>query len=87
MATSPETESELLIAVREIAATQREMVALLTAQRSLLEEQVERARSTVAESIALQRLALRRQQTVTRIAVPGILACIAAIGWLVLRYF
>jgi hypothetical protein len=87
MATSPETDPELLMAVREIAAAQREMVALLTAQRSLLEEQVERSRNTVAESIALQRLALRRQQTVTRIAVPGILACIAAIGWLVLRYF
>ncbi len=87
MATSPETDPELLTAVREIAAAEREMVALLTAQRSLLEEQVERSRNTVAESIALQRLALRRQQTVTRIAVPGILACIAAIGWLVLRYF
>lgn len=87
MATSPETDPELLTAVREIAAAEREMVALLTAQRSLLEEQVERSRNTIAESIALQRLALRRQQTVTRIAVPGILACLAAIGWLVLRYF
>ncbi|MGE3298112.1 MAG: hypothetical protein AB7I68_12280 [Porticoccaceae bacterium] len=87
MATSPEAESEPLSAVRGIAATQREMVALLTAQRSLLAEQVERSRNAVAESIVLQRLALRRQQTVTRIAVPGILACIAAIGWLVLRYF
>ena len=37
--------------------------------------------------MAQQRLALRRQQTVTRTAVPEILAGIAAIGWLVLRYF
>lgn len=87
MPESPDTDAQLLVAVREIAAAQREMVELLTAQRGLLEEQVERSRTTIAESIALQRLALRRQRTVTRIAVPGILVCVAAIGWLVLRYF
>ena len=43
--------------------------------------------ATVDESIGLQRLALQRQRTVTLVAVPGILACIAAIGYLVLKYF
>jgi hypothetical protein len=32
-------------------------------------------------------VALQRQKVISLIAVPGILACIAAISYLVLRYF
>lgn len=78
---------ESLSLLREIRDTQREILAQLGAQRALAEEQVSRSRETVEESIGLQRLALQRQRSITLIAVPGILACIAAIGYLVLRYF
>lgn len=78
---------ESLGVLREIRDTQREILALLGAQRALAEEQVARSRDKVEESIGLQKLALQRQRTITLIAVPGILACIAAIGYLVLRYF
>jgi hypothetical protein len=78
---------ESLGVLREIRDTQREILALLGAQRALAEEQVARSRDKVDESIGLQKLALQRQRTITLIAVPGILACIAAIGYLVLRYF
>lgn len=78
---------ESLNVLREIRDTQREILAQLGAQRALAEEQVRRSRETVEESIGLQRLALQRQRSITLIAVPGILACIAAIGYLVLRYF
>lgn len=78
---------ESLSVLREIRDTQREILAQLGAQRALAEEQLARSRETVEESICLQRLALQRQSAITRIAVPGILACIAAIGYLVLRYF
>ena len=78
---------ESLNVLREIRDTQREILAQLGAQRALTEEQVRRSRETVEESIGLQRLALQRQRSITLIAVPGILACIAAIGYLVLRYF
>ena len=78
---------ESLSVLREIRDTQREILAQLGAQRALAEEQVRRSRETVEESIGLQRLALQRQRSITLIAVPGILACIAAIGYLVLRYF
>lgn len=80
-------QQELLATVREIRDQQKEMVALLTAQRALADEQQRRSRESVQESIALQKLALRRQRSITLIAVPGILACIAAIAYLVLRYF
>jgi hypothetical protein len=42
---------------------------------------------TAEEAIALQRQALHRQRSVTVLAGIGILACIAAIGYLVIRYF
>lgn len=80
-------EQELLEAVREIRDNQREVVSLLSAQRTLVEEQLRRSRQSVEESIGLQKLALRRQQSITLIAIPGILACIVAIAYLVVRYF
>ncbi|SEJ60483.1 hypothetical protein SAMN05216201_1126 [Pseudomonas linyingensis] len=78
---------ESLNVLREIRDTQREILAQLAAQRTLAEQQVARSRDKVEESIGLQRLALQRQRTITLIAVPGILVCIVAIGYLVLRYF
>lgn len=72
--------------LREIRDQQREMIALATAQRAALEEQLRRSQASVAESIALQRTALKRARAVSLIAIPGIAACIAAIVYLVVRY-
>lgn len=72
---------------REQIELLREIRDTLKAQRGLIEEQLARSRRTMDESIGLQRTALARQRQVTLIAVPGILACILAIGYLVFRYF
>jgi hypothetical protein len=72
---------------REQLEILREIRDALKAQRALVEEQLARSRQSVEESIGLQKTALRRQRQVTLIAVPGILACIAAIAYLVIRYF
>ena len=82
-----EDAQKMLDTLREIRDGQREMLALMAAQQARAEEQVQKSRDSVAESVGLQRLALQRQRTVTWFAVPAILACIAAIGYLVLRYF
>jgi hypothetical protein len=82
-----DTEQQILATLREIRDQQREIVGHLAAQRALAEEQVQKSRASIDESIGLQREALKRQQAITRIAIPGILACIAAIAYLVLRYF
>ena len=79
--------AETLQTLREIRDGQREIIQLLSAQRALVEEQSRRSRETIAESVGLQRQALARQRAITLIAVPGILACIAAIAYLVFRYF
>ena len=70
----------------ELLETVREIRDHLSSQRALLEEQIARSRKTAEEAIALQRQALQRQRSVTVLAGIGILACIAAIGYLVIRY-
>lgn len=73
--------------LRDIRDGQQKIIELMTAQQALAEEQVKRSRDSIEESVGLQRLALQRQRTITFVAVPGILVCVAAIGYLVLRYF
>jgi hypothetical protein len=84
---NPEIEQQVLETLREIRDGQREMLSILAAQRSLAEEQIRKSRASIEESVGLQRLAMRRQRTISLIAIPGIAACIAAIAYLVLRYF
>ena len=72
---------------REQLELLREIRDTLKAQRGLIEQQLARSRQTMEESLGLQRTALARQRQVTWVAVPGILACILAIGYLVWRYF
>jgi hypothetical protein len=84
---SEEHDRQALDVLREIREGQREMVALLTAQRALVEEQLRTYRDRVDESVSLQREAVRRQRSITLFAIPGILACVAAIAYLVFRYF
>ena len=84
---SQETDQQILETLREIRDGQRQIVDALGAQRALVEEQVKSSRARVEESIGLQREGLRRQRSVLLFAGAGILACIAAIAYLVLRYF
>lgn len=81
------TEEQILSTLKEIREGQREMIALLVAQRAAAEEDLKKSRASIESSIALQKEGLRRQRTITFVAVPGILVCIAAIAYLVLRYF
>jgi len=77
---SDELQREQLEVLKEIRDT-------LQAQRTLVEGQLARSRASVEESIGLQKTALQRQRQVTMVAVPGIIACILAIAYLVFRYF
>lgn len=82
----PSEQQQILELLTEIRDGQRQIVDLMIKQQQIAEEQILKSRATVDESVNLQRLALQRQRTITLIAVPGILACIAAIAYLVLRY-
>ncbi len=84
---SDEQQQQILDTLREIRDDQRELLTLMQANKALAEEQMRQSQQRVEESVGLQRLALQRQRSVTRIALPAILVCIAAIVYLVLRYF
>ena len=86
MAEEKFTQDQLQL-LREIRDGQQKIIALLSAQHALAEEQIKRSRESIEESVGLQRLALQRQRTISLVAVPGIMICILAIGYLVLRYF
>jgi len=62
-------------------ALQQQRTHLTVAQNHL-----EQAKAQIAESLKLQREAVDRTRTVTRIALPALLFCIAAILYLWWRY-
>ena len=84
---SEDTEKEILETLRDMRDGQREALKIMAAHRALVEEQIQASRKSMTESLGLQRAALQRTKAIMLIAVPGILACIAAIVYLVLRYF
>jgi hypothetical protein len=84
---SEENNEALLATLREIRDDQRQIIQLLLGQKALAEGQISRSEQRAAKSVSLQELALQRQKVITAIAVPAIVACIAAIGYLVMRYF
>jgi len=82
-----ETGRQILEVLREVRDGQREALRVMEQHRALVEEQIKNSRRSVEESVGLQRLALRRQRALTLVAIPGILACIVAIAYVVARYF
>jgi hypothetical protein len=79
-------QQDMVALLREIRDDQRAMLEQLSAQRALIEEQVKRSRESIAESISLQKLAIERQRAITLFAMVGIVGCVAAILYLVIRY-
>ena len=68
----------------EIRDNQREALEQQRAQLEIAKTHLEQAKAQIAESLTLQREAVSRTRTVTRIALPAILLCIAAIVYLML---
>jgi hypothetical protein len=71
----------------EIRDNQREMLERQRLQLEIAQRHFEQAKGQIAESLTLQREAVSRARMATRIGVPAILVCIAAIAYLVFRYF
>jgi hypothetical protein len=80
-------EDRIVTLLTEIRDTQREALAQQRAQLEIAQAQLKRTDTQIEESLTLQREAVSRQRTITRIAAPGLIACIVAIAYLVLRYF
>ena len=80
-------QAEILNLLTEIRDSQREALANQELQIKLVREQLERSKTSIEESISLQRAAIEKQKLITRIAPPGIFLCIVLIGYLVIKYF
>lgn len=74
---------DLLIEIRD---NQRSSLEQQREHLEIAKEQIERSRGQVQESIELQRKAIDKVKTISRIAIPGILLCIVLIVYLVVTY-
>jgi hypothetical protein len=74
---------ELLVEIRD---NQRLALQRQEEHLAIAREQIERSRGQVQESIDLQRQAIERVKTISKIAIPGIFICIVLIVYLVVRY-
>jgi hypothetical protein len=81
------SDERIVNLLAEIRDNQREMLERQRAQLEIAQRHLEQGKAQIAESLQLQREAVSRTRTIARLAIPGILACIAAIAYLVLRYF
>jgi hypothetical protein len=66
----------------EIRDNQRQALEQQRAHLEIAKSHFEQAKAQVAESLKLQREAVDRTRTVTRVAFPAVLFCIAAIVYL-----
>jgi hypothetical protein len=80
-------EDRIVSLLGEIRDNQRQALEQQRAQLEIARGHFEQARVQIAESLKLQQEAVRRQRTIGRIALPALLFCIAAIVYLVWRYF
>lgn len=80
-------DDEIKRLLREIRDNQHEFLARQREHLEIAKRQLEQASSQITESMSLQREAIKRAKAVGRIAVPGIIVCIAAIVYLVVSYF
>jgi len=83
MSDSPDVR-DLLIEIRD---NQRVSLQRQEEHLAIAREQIERSRNQVEQSIVLQRQAIERVRRVSRVAIPGIILCIALIVYLLVRYF
>ena len=79
-------EDRIASLLGEIRDNQREALQQQRVQLEIARTHLEQAKTQVAESLKLTREAVSRQRTITRIALPAILFCIAAIVFLAWRY-
>jgi hypothetical protein len=77
---------ELVALIKEIRDNQRLALARQEEHLELARQQLERSRSQVERSIELQKAAIARVKQVSRVAIPGIVLCVALIAYLIARY-
>ena len=81
-----EHHDQILEALKRIEANQLKALQAQEQHLALAKVQIERSEQRVNESVALQKLAVARQATVTRIALPLIILLIVLLAYLLVRW-
>jgi hypothetical protein len=79
-------EESIASLLGEIRDNQRRALDQQSAHLEIARSHFEQAKTQIAESLKLQQEAVHRQRTISRIALPALLFCIAAIVYLWWRY-
>ena len=79
-------DDRIAILLGEIRDNQRLALEQQRAQLTIAQTHLEQAKTQIAESLQLQREAVSRTRIVTRVGLPAILLCIAAIVYIMLPY-
>jgi hypothetical protein len=79
-------EDRIASLLGEIRDNQREALQQQRVQLEVARNHLEQAKTQVDESLKLTREAVSRQRTITRLAMPALLFCIAAIVYIAVRY-
>jgi hypothetical protein len=79
-------EDRIASLLGEIRDNQREALQQQRVQLEVARNHLEQAKTQVDESLKLTREAVSRQRTITRVAMPALLFCIAAIVYIAVRY-
>ena len=75
---------DLLIEIRD---SQRLSLQKQEEHLAVAQEQINRSKGQVQESLELQRQSIERVKQISRFAVPGIIFCVILIVYLLVKYF
>ena len=81
-----EKHDEILEALKRIEANQVRALKVQEEHVALARAQIERSERTVSESVALQKVAVRRAVLATRVALPLIVVLLVLLGYLLVKW-
>ena len=81
-----EPHDEILEALKRIEANQIKGLQVQQEHVALARAQIERSERTISESVALQKLSVKRQGLATRVALPLIVLLLVLLGYLLIKW-
>ena len=81
-----EKHDEILEALKRIEANQVRALQVQQEHVAVAKAQIERSEQRINESVALQKLSVRRQGLATRVALPLIVLLLVLLGYLLIKW-
>ena len=81
-----EKHDEILEALKRIEANQVKALEVQQEHVAVAKAQIERSEQRINESVALQKLSVRRQGLATKVALPLIVLLLVLLGYLLIKW-